>query len=551
MSRLPGLDLSSRSLIVSGLDGVYDERHRISDPGTPEGRSWGTYAARADRYRTHWALYEGSIYKALHRWSEGLKRAGGLYEAIRSIYNPAYRIIEFWTEHIVGGLLDPEAGDGITKPSAIPIRITDPRAVPMADAFRTALAQVWRDSNWQAQKEVWCCYGAALGDTALMVLDDPARQKVTLRPIYPGTIRHIDRDLYGNVKGYRIVEMRPDPEYADPHPDREPPEVAYIEVCTRVGRDGVRFQTFLDSEDNPYDWRDYPYDDSPRIGPDWTENYGFVPLVFTQHRDKGKGYGWSEVHQTAGKIHELNDLVSKVIDQVRKLVDCVVFYSGVNSIEDLKFAYPEPTPGDPHPRRDRAPYITCGAADARPHFLVAPLDIAAAAAEARALLEEIERDHDELQADMATASGDASGRALRVARQKVEQRVMARRAGYDDALTRAQSMSISIGAMKRYPGFEAFDAGSFARGELAHAIGDRPVFAVDVADELELKQARANVYATLVKAGFPPALAMEQAGYAPDVVDLARRAWTQTPPIIQTSSGGGNSRLPAVNLAHM
>ena len=108
------------------------------------------------------------------------------------------------------------------------------------------------------------------------------------------------------------------------------------------------------------------------------------------------------------------------------------------------------------------------------------------------ILSEVERNHPELQADMATASGDASGRALRVARERVEAMVSQRRAGYDDGLVRAQQMALSIGGMKGYPGYEAFGIGSYERGELDHSIGDRPVFAVDEADRLELATAFAG-----------------------------------------------------------
>ncbi len=114
-----------------------------------------------------------------------------------------------------------------------------------------------------------------------------------------------------------------------------------------------------------------------------------------------------------------------------------------------------------------------------------------------------------------TVGGAASGRARRIARERIEARVVARRAGYDDALVRAQMMAISIGGMKGYEGYEAFNAESYANGELAHSIGDRPVFAVDTMDHIEEGQARANVLASLTASGVPVVAAMELAGYPP------------------------------------
>jgi hypothetical protein len=36
----------------------------------------------------------------------------------------------------------------VTRPSALPI-------VTENEAIRAPIAQVWRDSNWQAKKEIW------------------------------------------------------------------------------------------------------------------------------------------------------------------------------------------------------------------------------------------------------------------------------------------------------------------------------------------------------------------------------------------------------------
>ena len=79
-------------------------------------------------------------------------------------------------------------------------------------------------------------------------------------------------------------------------------------------------------------------------------------------------------------------------------------------------------------------------------------------------------------------------------------------------------MGLSIGGMKGYPGYEGITAESFARGELEHSIGDRPVFAVDEMDRIAEKQAKANVLKMLTDSGMPIAEAMEEAGYPPDLI---------------------------------
>jgi len=53
----------------------------------------------------------------------------------------------------------------------------------------------------------------------------------------------------------------------------------------------------------------------------WSEPYGFVPLVLTQHINVGMDWGWSEFHASLSKFREVDDLASKLDDQIRKTVD--------------------------------------------------------------------------------------------------------------------------------------------------------------------------------------------------------------------------------------
>jgi hypothetical protein len=495
---------------------AFNELYFVTDDGTRSFDRWGLYQHRAGRYAVLWSHYEGNVYRKVHRWAEQVKDAYGLYSFIRTIYSPAYRIGEFWSRHLYPGDLDQEAGDGRCRPSAIPIEVADGN--PKADALRAALALILRQSNFQAHKETYARYGSVLGDVGLEAVDDEARRKVYLRVVHPATIRDVTRDPFSNVKGYVIQERRPDPRHEDPL--SIPPLVTYTEVVTRV-RAGTRYRTLLDSE--PWDWRDYPDERAREVGPDWTEDYGFVPLVFVQHRDMGIGFGWAEVYPGLSKLHELDDQASKLCDQVRKLVECPWFFSGVENPDQsrgLAVEYPDADADDPEPGRTRVPALY-GPPGSGITPMVAPLDIAAVSAHIRSLLESLREDFPELQEDIATPSGDASGRALRVARERVEGAVEQRRAGYDDALRRVLMMAVSIGAKKQYPGFEAFDEGSFERGELDFQIGARPVFAVDPAEKLDESTKRAAVLKVLKDAGVPLAVAMAEAGYSDDSIKRA------------------------------
>jgi hypothetical protein len=478
-------------------------------------REWGDYFARYARYSTYWAHYENNVYREIHLWSELLKDTYDLYRYTRSIYSPAYRLGEFWATHILGGSLDPLAGDGVSKPSALPI-------VTENEAIRAPIAQVWRDSNWQAKKEIWARFGAVMGDSAVMVVDDPIKQKVQFKVIDPRTLRDVSRDSFGNVIAYIIEEQRPDPESR--MVTGLPAYAIYTEACERVG-ESIRYATYRNGI--PYDWREYAEGD-PDAGTltQWTEDYGFVPLVFVQHRDVGQGWGWSELHPSISKLHETDDLASKLSDWIRTAVDCPTMFSGASPPSaDGTATGNEIVVGDDEdvPKgRSRIPILYANDPNTRPHFLIAPLDITAASKHIASILAGLVDDHPELLADDIGAN--ASGEARKVAREKVEALVLQRRSGYDDAMTRAHQMAISIGAMKGYPGFDGFTVDSYSHGDLDHSIGPRQVFAVDKEAKLRESQAMAQIVKTLTDAGVSKESAMRQAGWSEEDIAAEARA---------------------------
>ena len=147
---------------------------------------------------------------------------------------------------------------------------------------------------------------------ALAVDDDPDRQQVTMNVIHPRTVYDIERDKQGNCRAYDLRDLRQDPRWPDEL--GLVPEVTYREIAYRQG-DRVVYETYLDNE--PWDWRDYE-PGMKEVGPTWSEDYGFVPFVFLQHRDMGLGFGWSEFQPSLGKMLELDETVSNIADQIGK-----------------------------------------------------------------------------------------------------------------------------------------------------------------------------------------------------------------------------------------
>lgn len=478
---------------------AFREPGLISDPLMQLGQDdFIDFEQRRLRYAIYWSFYENNIYRNIHTWAKAYKSQYGLYEFIRNIYSPAFRLGEFWKTHLWGGPLDLKDGVAGTE-GALPIQTSN-------EALRPVIAQLWQWSNWAINKDVLTLHGAIFGDVGLQVVDDVQRSKVYLKPVHPGIIEELERDPFGNVKGYKFCEQRL-------HPNNTKLKVEYIETAER-DNDSVVFKTYLNGK--PYDWTGQ--------GQEWEEPYGFVPLVMIQHNNVGLDFGWSEFHPSREKIHEVDDLAAKVHDQIRKMQDPPFLFAGVTK--------PTATPtvtktrltgqaGLDNPQAGReemnALYGPVGAT-ATP--LVANIDIAAASAEIRAVVAEIERDYPELKliADLQNAGGDISGRALRIAQQPAADKVTQRRPNYDDALVRVQQMAIAIGGFRGYDGFAGFGLDSYAAGDLAHSIGERSVFATDPLDKEEQETAFWTAANNALKAGIPLIPYLRQRGWSEEKI---------------------------------
>jgi hypothetical protein len=334
-------------------------RERAFTAGVGPRDTWGDYADRCLRYDVCWAHYEATIYRKLHQWATTLKVDHGLYEHIRSILSPAYRIVEFWAAHVYGGGQDGWAGSSGPRPrdpgtvDAAPLMgvpgLTGIIPIVAGPALARVVAQILADSGWAVNKDIYPRFGACLGDVALRVDDDELAGKVTVRVVHPRTLYDLRKDAAGHVKGYTIVESRCDPrENAAANLGIAPRHVVYAEVAERAG-ESVQYTTYLDGE--PYDWRldadgipgGYPADGGE---PTWVEDYPFIPLVHVQNRNMGLGWGWSELQGSSGKLFELDDLASKVDDQVRIAVDPEWYIAGA-------------APGDVGPGDDEAAGEDC------------------------------------------------------------------------------------------------------------------------------------------------------------------------------------------------
>lgn len=428
---------------------------------------FGDFGARQSRYSILWSFYANDAYRNVHTWAKDYKTSYALYQYVRNLYNPAYRLGEFWRAHLLGGALDPLAGDGKAVPSTLPI-------ITNTEELRPAIAALWQWSNWPMQKDITALWGAVMGDVIMRIVDNPNLGKVYIERLHPGIVESITKDEFGNIKGYILTEQRPDPRNGRP--------VTYREQVVRDGPDVV-YRTTLN--DAPFAWNGE--------AAEWSAPYGFVPMVHIQHNDVGLSWGWSELHPARSKIHELDDQASLLSDQVRKII------AGSAWLITTKKPTASPTPSTYTSRDTTETSNTTRPMVGREEMnvfwtpdkgttatpMTLPLDIAGIVANIQEMVKELERDYPELRFDNLRQTGTVSGQTLREARKPTETKVRGRRAVYDAALVKLHQMAVSIGGWRGYPGFQGFGLDSYAAGALEHHIGDRPVFFGDQFDRLE------------------------------------------------------------------
>lgn len=480
---------------------AFKESYMKADTQNADTADWNEYEARNLRYELLTAYYQGNAYRSVNRFAKKMKAEYGLYKHTRGIYNPAFRIGSFYRQHVWGGHLDAMAGNGVEQASALPI-ISDNK--PLFEG----VARLWRDSRWKINRNFTPLWGAVLGDMFLQVVDDPARGKVYINSIYPSSVFDVAKDNYGNIKSYVILERRIDPD------GNGKTQVDYREEVVRDG-DLVQYRLFKDS--NPYSWGNRDSEGNPVDA--WEIPYGFVPMVHIKHNDVGLDWGMSELQPKLEVFREIDDIGSKLGDQIRKTVDPPILFSGVpNPSTTPSPAGAAATASRPEPSREETPALY-GAVGADAKFLVAPIDIDAVVNKIKHDLDLLEQDYPELALIKAIrSSGDITGVAIERLQEQSAQKVLAIRDTYDDALVRIHQMALSIGGMRGYDGYSAFNENSFASGDLDHQIGVRPVFNPTKSSELAAEKTRQETVKLAIDSGQPLATYLKKMGESDEYI---------------------------------
>ena len=425
---------------------------------------WSDYDNRVNRYALLWAMYENTAYDNIHRWAQSYKTNYGLYASIRNLYNPSNYIGNFQQTYVWGGRLDTQAGDGKSIPSSLPIETEN-------ENIRSAIADMWKWSNWQRRKDIITLFGAVMGDVGVRIVDNADKGRVYFDIVHPANISFLEKDDFGHFRAYIIEE-----EVVDPfNPNKT---VIYRETAEHGLGDEIVFRTFKDK--HPFDWT---FSDNE---PEWVMDYGFVPFAHIQHIDIDANWGQAESHAAQSKIREIDEKASLLGDHIRKETAGLWYASGTRKPEVVPTVEKAtPTADNPHPDRERMRMIYSGGTDGDVKSLVSDLNIESVVADIQELMKAIDKEYPERRIDEANELGTVTGRALKVLQEPASNKIILRRPGYDGALVQLHQMGLTIGAMGGYEAYTGISADGFANGDFEHSIGVREVFKQDKTSQLE------------------------------------------------------------------
>ena len=433
---------------------------------------------RRDVFSLYWNYYANTTFSD-PGWNQ-YKAQNKLYRQIRSLYNPAARLCDFYAASVYPG---PLSEDGANLPEGMPLAIPLPNDTP--PEIRTAIAQSWQWSNWQDGKSIYVLYGAVFGSVLLEVVDDLEREKVLTEITKPDKIADIVLDHTGNVKAYAL-------EY-----DTELPVLDQIGRVQRIDR--FKFRKEVDAEEFRYFKNDKPFTDFPG-GAVQDNPYGFVPAVWARHRNVGSDWGVPAIDGIITRIDELNSVGAHTLDQVHKVIGSPILISGEGKVTNITDIAKRTTPTE-ESEIDRLPndsellMILKTAANTTVQPLAGNLSVSDAVELMKSILDDISEDRPELtmwrqMRDMQQVSAPGAMKLMG----DVTARVSASAAQYDARYKQHEQQKLAIGGFRINSGhwlkmdsqqqkYAPFDLESYAKGELDFDISPRPLVIPTNADK--------------------------------------------------------------------
>jgi hypothetical protein len=429
-----------------------------------------TQALPADVYRMLEAYYlNNGLYEATQ---QALYESGIWTPGMKSLRNPAKRVVEFHVSHIWPGALD----------KALPL-VTDNEKIV------DPIQQVWKWSNWGAKKQLASRWFAMFGDWFCKVATAGAP--------------NVSRVFLQNIK----------PEYVTDFATDERGVVTYIRVDI-PGDNGMTHTEVWSKAESVY--RLYAHKFGGSIGVNQLgdpvdekplSQFGidFVPFVHAPFLDIGQLRGINAYMLALDKIDETNRMATRLHQLIFRFGKPTVAVMA-NATDAAGRPLPPPKLGNEASGTsvEHDDDIKSFPGMSKMEYLVAPINYDAHLKAIDAQARELEEDLPELSYYRIKDLGaNISGRAARVMLSQAIDRVIESRGNIESALVRADMMALTMGANAGL--FKGL--GNYAAGDFEHSFAEREVIRLSDFEQAETVGA-------LVKATVPVVSALRRVGWS-------------------------------------
>jgi hypothetical protein len=459
---------------------LYSARPAVTMPAI--GRPQALHAT--ELYRILRAYYgNNGLYDAIQ---DMLRRQGVWREGLKGLRNPTYRVTEFHAGHLWPG----------TLPQALPIQADNPDIV-------APIQQIWKWSNWGANKQVAARHLGLFGDWFVKVATTTDRTRVFMQNIEPEHVTDFDadeRDVLTYVRFDVPIKKRMSGGEVVPYLHTE--EWSTDTGLFRVWETQTQATSFniVDVAELGQPIRQQPI-----------ESFGidFVPVVHAKFADTGEDRGWGAVVPALDKIDEANRQATRLAQLLFRNND--VFWAlRANSVDAAGRPLPPPQLKETDGTTDDDGTVQLGSdrilklpGMSELQSLVPDLNYESALHILQDQMGELEQDLPELTLYRIRDMGaNISGRAVRLMLAPAIARLTEARGNAEHALARADQMGLTIGQK-----LGLWDVGTYEHGDLEHCFEERDVLPNDELERAQAEQADATAIAQLVAATIPVEMA--------------------------------------------
>lgn len=442
----------------------------------------------AERYAVQRRYYsQNGLYVDLAR---ALYEQSVVNRSVRGILNPAFRIVEFYPDHLWPGDL----------PEALPIVTENERIIE-------PIQQVWKWSRWGRKKDVLARRMAMLGDAFIKVVRPVGGPRVWFQLIEPSDVTYFDTDERDNV-----IEARID-----------------VPIVRRNGRSQERFlhtEVWSKDEQTYRRWEHTNTGETPieELGtpleeiPFSTMGINFVPIVHIPFRDIGELRGAGAFIFQLDKIDQINAEATRLSQMLyRHNKQFLAVFGGTDaSGREL----PAPKIGnsaDGTSLEVKDETVMSFSGNGRVESLVPNLNYAAHLQEIELLQRDLEYDCPEMAYYRINEFGGAgiSGRALNLILGPCINRALQTRGLGEDGMANAAEMALTIGSFgqRLFP-----DMGTYEAGDFEHTFEKRAVIPISENEEAEADRSQGLAAQAWEAAGLPLGEILKRANYTDEQI---------------------------------